>query len=329
MSSLDQGGRSQTGAGNYAADAARFFGQMTLLPLTTMVYSLDFFVQFLQGVQRVAGQGLGVETGGETQSCGGGPCGVSNFGNDAGWQRAGAGAGRPRRMTSVEERTMSDQNWSSSGSRGLDASSRDWSSGGGTDLSRRDDGYGQRDDGYGRRDAGYGQQRDDGYGQRDDSYSRRDDDWRISEDCREKDPCDRLRLVRFKILFLKRDLEIAFPEQEELVAEDMTKDGFISWKVAEFIQQMSRGEVKQPGKWKEENNYPANEDGGVVTGGNVIALPDKDKRFLRVYCQVLAWYDREKRNFERDQADELREIRQVLEKCLCKLVENGNGENHS
>ena len=154
----------------------------------------------------------------------------------------------------------------------------------------------------------------------------------MSEECKDKDPCDRLRLIRFKVLFLKRNLEIAFPEEEELVAEDMPKDGFISWKIAEFIQSMSRKEVKQPGKWIDENDYPANEEGGKVDNGYVVALPDKDKRFLRVYCQVLAWYDREKRNYERDQADYQRDIKDELRKIntslkhLASSLANNNDE---
>jgi hypothetical protein len=127
--------------------------------------------------------------------------------------------------------------------------------------------------------------------------------WTMSEKCKEIEPCDRLRLVRYKILFLKRDLEVAFPEQEELVVEEIPKDGFISWKIAEFIQQMSRGEVRQPGKWREKNYPPTG-----VTGGNVTSLPDKDKRFLRVYCHVLDWYERERLN----QVDVLKEIRDRL-----------------
>jgi hypothetical protein len=108
---------------------------------------------------------------------------------------------------------------------------------------------------------------------------------------------------------------VAFPEDEELVSEDMTKDGFISWKIAEFIQAMSREEVRQPKKWDEENNYPKNAGGDVVEKDGkyyVTSLPDNDKRYLRVYSHVLAWYDREKRNYERDQADVLGEIRDVL-----------------
>ena len=133
--------------------------------------------------------------------------------------------------------------------------------------------------------------------------------WGMSESCsKETEPCDRLRLIRFKVLFLKRDLECAFPEQEELVAEEIPKDGFISWKIAEFIQQMSSGEVKQPGKWKDKN-YPPPPN---VKGGYVMSLPDKDKRFLRVYCQVLDTYDRERMNYERDQIDVLKEIRDAI-----------------
>jgi hypothetical protein len=105
---------------------------------------------------------------------------------------------------------------------------------------------------------------------------------------------------------LKRDLEVAFPEQEELVAEEIPKEGFISWKIAEFIQQMARGEVKQPGKWREKNYPPG------CKGGNVMSLPDKDKRFLRVYCQVLDTYERERMNYTRDQIDVLKEIRDAI-----------------
>lgn len=69
----------------------------------------------------------------------------------------------------------------------------------------------------------------------------REDTWKISDECKDTEPCDRLKLVRFKVLFLKNNLEAAFQEEEELVTEEVTKEGFISWKVAEFIQKMGRG----------------------------------------------------------------------------------------
>jgi hypothetical protein len=143
-----------------------------------------------------------------------------------------------------------------------------------------------------------------------------DENWKVSEECREQEPCDRLRLVRYKILFLKNKLEAAFREDEELVAEDISKDGFITWKIAEFIQKMERGEVLQPHKWHTENNYPARMKGGRVTSRDgqyyVRSLPDKDKKYLRVYSEVLAWYDREKRNYDRDKVDVLEQIRNAI-----------------
>lgn len=149
----------------------------------------------------------------------------------------------------------------------------------------------------------------------DQTWSSGDEGWTMSEACKDKDPCDRLRLVRYKVLFLKDKLEVAFQEDEELVSEDITKDGFISWKVAEFIQRLRRREVKQPRKWFEKNNYPAHEGGsieGKYPDSFITDLPDKDKRYLRVYSDVLAWYDRERKNYERDKVDALEEIRDEL-----------------
>lgn len=284
MSDLRRDSAQWVDARNSTVEVTRFFGQMTLLPLTAFVYSLEIFVQLLRGIQSTADQSINA-AGGAAETLGG----VGSFTDDTGPQRvrhvAVGSRGGTQQMIREEERKMSEQNWSaSSSSQENDAGGRDWSSSGGSD------------------------------------YSRRDDDWQISRECREKDPCDRLRLVRFKILFLKRNLEVAFQEEEELVSEDMTKDGFISWKIAEFIQKMSGKEVKQPGKWEDPNNYPEKAGGTVVVENEgtpeekryVTALPDKDKRYLRVYSQVLAWYDREKRNYERDQADVLSEIRDAL-----------------
>src|SRR5687768_9112422 len=47
---------------------------------------------------------------------------------------------------------------------------------------------------------------------------------------------DMLKLVRYKVLFVKREYEHAFDEQEDLVSENMDAAAFTAWKVAEFIQ---------------------------------------------------------------------------------------------
>src|SRR5215813_8612795 len=64
---------------------------------------------------------------------------------------------------------------------------------------------------------------------------------------------DMLKLIRYKILFVKRDLEYAFPEKEELVSENTDAAGYTAWKIAEFIQKLR--ETPIPEKWRSKK-YP-------------------------------------------------------------------------
>ncbi len=60
---------------------------------------------------------------------------------------------------------------------------------------------------------------------------------------------DMLKLVRYKILFVRREYETAFPEQEDIVSENMDGDAFSAWKVAEFIQDLHREGTLVPQRW--------------------------------------------------------------------------------
>jgi hypothetical protein len=124
---------------------------------------------------------------------------------------------------------------------------------------------------------------------------------------------DYLKLYRYKILFVKRDLEHAFPEKEELVADEMDAAAFTAWKVAEFIQQLQHGPTptKVPDKWGKE--YPPNEPRYRV-GNDLKGLPDEDKKFLRVYFQVLERYRREPFRYEEQQIEILKGIREGIDK---------------
>lgn len=126
---------------------------------------------------------------------------------------------------------------------------------------------------------------------------------------------DMLKLVRYKILFIKRDYEYAFPEKEELVFDNMTDSAFTAWKVAEFIQSLDRTEV--PHKWREKTPpYPPKQERRTVDGREIWvihSLPESDKKFLRVYFEVLQRYAREKLAYEEDQLDALRGIRKAIE----------------
>ncbi|MCA1636433.1 MAG: hypothetical protein LC802_22765 [Acidobacteria bacterium] len=121
-----------------------------------------------------------------------------------------------------------------------------------------------------------------------------------------------LKLVRYKILFIKRDHEHAFPEVEELVSDSTNETGYTAWKIAEFIQRLAQRETKVPANWKE---YPVNEASPTLPyrdGNILLGLPEKDKKFLRVYYEVLARYERESFRYEERQIEVLEEIRNRL-----------------
>jgi len=121
---------------------------------------------------------------------------------------------------------------------------------------------------------------------------------------------DMLKLVRYKILFVKREYEHAFPEKEDLVSDNMDGAAFTAWKVAEFIQSLQgHGDpVKVPAKWVEKG-YP---EPPYAKGGNLTGLPDWDKKYLRVYYEVLERYPREKFKYEEQQIRVLEQIRDKM-----------------
>src|SRR5215467_6500652 len=131
-----------------------------------------------------------------------------------------------------------------------------------------------------------------------------------------------LKLVRYKILFTKRDYEHAFGETEALVADDMSDTDFTAWKIAEFVQDLTNKKIEHPKDWVKKN-YPQDEykeesdpndpsqkrksltrtyrDKEWLTG-----IPEKDKKYLRLYYQVLDRYPREPFKYEEDQIDVLK-----------------------
>lgn len=276
MSNGFQGTQWLTGAGS-TDNTMRLLAQAMMMPFSAFIYSMQMFMQMMPGMPGM--QGAINRSGEMTTSRCTQPCGCAQTGG--GGQRFGGESGVASGLT-VNPETHT----------------------GGPAIARS---AGNAQSTTQKEERKMNEQ----------NWGCREDTWKISDECKDTEPCDRLKLVRFKVLFLKNNLEAAFQEEEELVTEEVTKEGFISWKVAEFIQKMGRGEVRQPTKWREENNYPEHEGGTIERRDNVnyvITLPDADKRFLRVYSEVLCWYDRERRNYERDQVGVLAEIRDELRK---------------
>jgi len=120
---------------------------------------------------------------------------------------------------------------------------------------------------------------------------------------------DMLKLVRYKILFVRREYEVAFPEKEDLVPDNMDGSAFTAWKIAEFIQDVENNHVRAPQKWIDKK-YPKPLNPGDYLDG----IPHEDKKYLRVYYEVLERYPREKFKYEEQQIKVLEDIRDSLQK---------------
>jgi len=212
----------------------RLFGEMMMLPLAVFVQGMELFIKTIQGMQRVADDGMDVMAGGTTEAAGPAPDRQSDHVSNTTGSETG-GVTKDDAATNLKEKiNMSD-----------------------TDLSGK----------------------------------------------------DTLKLVRYKILFIKRDYETAFPEREELVADSMDATGYTAWKIAEFIQTLGRKKTEVPSKWK---SYPVNLDPPEPPyreNGILLGLPEEDKKYLRVYFEVLDRYDREEAKYEQQQINVLKEIR--------------------
>jgi hypothetical protein len=112
---------------------------------------------------------------------------------------------------------------------------------------------------------------------------------------------DMLKLVRYRILFIKRDREHAFEEAEELVSDKISGADYSAWKVAEFIQKMRRGEVDALGNLKDY-------DARYLKDGKLTGLDGSDTKYLRVYFEVLERHSREKLKAEEDHVKVLQDI---------------------
>jgi hypothetical protein len=123
---------------------------------------------------------------------------------------------------------------------------------------------------------------------------------------------DTLKLVRYKILFVKREYEVAFREQEDLVYDNMDATSFAAWKVAEFVQRLHETGEEVPLRWR--NRYPNEPEdrSRYIQGGLVRGLPEDDKKYLRVYYEVLDRYPREKFRHDEQHINALVDIRDEI-----------------
>src|SRR6266849_5005795 len=161
-------GRQEQAEDRSSSNFMRLFGQMMMLPLTIFVQGMELFIKTIQGMQRVADDGMDVMVGGTTQAPGTAPGDQSDLTSSKTGSVTG-GVTKDDAATNLKEKiNMSDK-----------------------DLGNK----------------------------------------------------DMLKLVRYKILFVKRDYEVAFEEEEEVVSDPMEDCDYTAWKVAEFIQRLKETAV--------------------------------------------------------------------------------------
>ena len=112
-----------------------------------------------------------------------------------------------------------------------------------------------------------------------------------------------LKLVRYKILFTKRDYEYAFPEVEDIVSYATNATDFAGLKVAQFMCGLDT--LPRPKLWRSKN-YPkkAHQSGSPTIG----EIPPEDHKYVKIFFEVLARYEKE------DEDSQVQILREISEK---------------
>lgn len=232
----------------------RILTQMLKLPLEVFVYSMEMLVKTVQGIQRLADQGIDTVISGVAQAPGKRPGSQSDLNSDT--------------TSSVKEGAISDS----------------------AQTTHKEEVNMTRDN------------------DKDQDRSRGSD-----PQCSDKTQ-NLLRLYRYKILFVKRGYEVAFDEHEDLVSDDLRDTDFVAWKIAEFIQDLKH--IKIPPKWSSKNYPPPPKDPKHSRPDNTYIhwLDEDDKKYLRVYFEILDTYCREPLDYEQQQLNILGDIRDAINK---------------
>ena len=110
---------------------------------------------------------------------------------------------------------------------------------------------------------------------------------------------DDVKLVRYKILFVKREYEAVLDEGEALVTYPTRGGEMSGLKIGELVEKAARNEVRPPKSWPSE--YPDT----TATGWTI---PEQDRRYIRFYFEVLDRFPREKAEYDREQVKVLHDI---------------------
>jgi hypothetical protein len=120
---------------------------------------------------------------------------------------------------------------------------------------------------------------------------------------------DDLKVVRYRIIFTKRDYETDLqPDREETINYPTNGGSYGGLKVAEFMKRVADKDVPRPDVWK-QNCYPENAD---PKNDKNWEFPADDLRYVTFLYEVIRRVEREEKEYDKEQVRILRGIQERL-----------------
>lgn len=118
---------------------------------------------------------------------------------------------------------------------------------------------------------------------------------------------DDLKVVRYRIIFTKRDYEAVLDEADEEIVDYPTDGGsFGGLKVADFMGKVAAGRVDLPIEWRGKD-YPA-----TNTPRRGWRIPRDDQRYISFIYEVIRRVERQDANYNKDEVKVLKQIRDAI-----------------
>jgi hypothetical protein len=130
---------------------------------------------------------------------------------------------------------------------------------------------------------------------------------------------DDLKIVRYRIIFTKRDYEATLEKSEEEVVDYPTNGAsFGGLKVAEFLAKVERDEVDKPPEWKGKP-YPKRH-----APNRGWRIPREDRRYIMFLYEVIRRVEREEAEYAKDKVRVLRDIRDIIKERGVRVRSEGS-----
>lgn len=115
---------------------------------------------------------------------------------------------------------------------------------------------------------------------------------------------DDLKVVRYSILFTKRDAEAVLqPDREEVADYRTSSEAFAALKVTDFLERLQQHSIPWPAAWLKPPG-----DGYPGAGQPLQHIPVADQKYINVVYHVISRHPRRETEANEAQVEGLREI---------------------